>query len=195
MVGSLPSPMSRCDEGVVGPVEGEREDASSAEHLEVELLELRARVAEAGVHLAQVPLAVAAAQLWVAREPDDRRRDRVDVVPARRARRPRPAGSTRPSTARGPTTSGTPLAIVSSSEAGEESTSASETAKSADAVTAGSSAAGTSCTAMYGSIPSSLASRSNSSRVQPPPALEKSRSSGTSCRAFANAFRTTSRFE
>ena len=47
-----------------------------------------------------------------------------------------------------PTTRGTPLAIVSSSEAGEESTSARVTAKSADAVTDGSSAAGTSRTAM-----------------------------------------------
>ena len=94
-----------------------------------------------------------------------------------------------------PTTSGTPLAIVSSSEAGEESTSASVTAKSAEAVTEGSSLAGTSWTAMYGSSPSSAASRSNSVRVQPPPALENSLSSGTCPLAFANARRTTSRFE
>ena len=94
-----------------------------------------------------------------------------------------------------PTTSGTPLAIVSSSEAGEESTSASVTAKSPEAVTDGSSAAGTSCTAMYGSTPSSAASRSNSSRVQPPPALENRRSSGTSSLAFAKDRKTTSRFE
>src|SRR5579859_2042035 len=47
----------------------------------VDLFELCGRVAEAGVHLAQVPLAVPAAQVGVAGEPDHRGGDRVDVVP------------------------------------------------------------------------------------------------------------------
>ena len=94
-----------------------------------------------------------------------------------------------------PAMTGRPLAIDSRSEAGEESTSASETAMSAEACTAGSSETWTSRTSMYGSISSSFASRSNSSRVQPPPAVEKSRSCGISACAFANALSRMSRFE
>src|SRR5690348_18345295 len=49
----------------------------------VNLLQLSSRVSEPGLHLAQVSLAVAPAQLGIAREADDRGRDRVDVVAIR----------------------------------------------------------------------------------------------------------------
>src|SRR5437588_8985516 len=47
----------------------------------VDLLQLCSRVAEACVHLAEIPLAVAAAQLWVAGEADDRGCDGIHVAP------------------------------------------------------------------------------------------------------------------